>query len=85
VRAFRAAISHGEQKTKSASCCHATDRAMFGGVRGAWSQAEVGGLLGMSHVDRISWILGEHKDEQFIPELSWLFGVLAGLMAADRT
>jgi hypothetical protein len=36
--------------------------------------------LAIHHGDRISWILELRKDEQFIPELCWLFGKLADLM-----
>ena len=36
-----------------------------------WFAAAVGDLLGIGHVDRISWIFGLGKGEQFTPELFW--------------
>ena len=42
------------------------------------------GLFSIHHGDRISWILGLRKAEQFIPELSWLSGVLAEVIGESR-
>jgi hypothetical protein len=59
-----------------------------GGIRGVLLEWGVAfgwlggsGWLAIHHGDRISWIFGVRKDEQFIPELSWLFGRLGKLMA----
>ena len=45
-----------------------------------WSAMAGRCLLGIRHGDRISWIFGLGKGEQFTPELSWQSWVLAGVI-----
>jgi len=41
--------------------------------------------LPIRHGDRIPQILVLHKDEQFIPELFWLFDALAGVRGSEES